>query len=288
MRICFSVIVPLYNKQKQIRRTIDSVLSQSYKDFEIMVVDDGSTDSSVAIVKSYEDSRIKLYHKENGGVSSARNYGIKYAANQWIVPLDADDVLLPNALYHLSLMIEKYPTKRYFSGRTRWKNLRKGSECFVNPKLSRFPHFMIWLRRIDPAPRNIAIHKSLIENFGYYDQRQSFYEDWDFSIRMAQCGEIVYSDIYLAEYEQDGQGLSASRHPVEKEMAYYIPEIIEKQKPGLWYKALLYETIELTKLCWQDNPDITAFYNNMQREYFSWIFPKLHWLRQKLLRHGWL
>ena len=105
---------------------------------------------------------------------------------------------------------------------------------------------------------------------------------------MAQCGEIVYSDIYLAEYEQDGQGLSASRHPVEKEMAYYIPEIIEKQKPGLWYKALLYETIELTKLCWQNNPEILAFYNNMQSQYFSWIYPKLHWIRQQLFRHGWL
>ena len=105
---------------------------------------------------------------------------------------------------------------------------------------------------------------------------------------MAQCGEIVYSDIYLAEYEQDGQGLSASRHHVEKEMAYYIPEIIEKQKPGLWYKALLYETIELTKLCWQNNPEILAFYKNMQSQYFSCIYPKLHWIRQQLLRHGWL
>ena len=129
----------------------------------------------------------------------------------------------------------------------------------------------------------MCIHRSLIEKQGMFDTRLSFYEDAHFTYRMLQLTDVVYSETIIGSYEQDGQGLSLSRHPVEKEMAYYIPEII--QKPGFWYKALLYENIELTKLGWQDNPDITAFYNNMQRVHFSWIYPKLHWLRQQLLRH---
>ena len=91
----------------------------------------------------------------------------------------------------------------------------------------------------------------------------SFYEDTEFVYRMLEKSDVAYTDRNISIYEQDGQGLSASLHPVEKEMAYYVPEIIEKLNPGFWYMALLYENIELTKLWWQNNPEILAFYNNM-------------------------
>ena len=150
------------------------------------------------------------------------------------------------------------------------------------------PHFSLFRKRFYAAPRNMCIHRSLLDQQGGFDVRMSFYEDTEFVYRIVDKSAVAYTDRNSSIYEQDGQGLSASRHPVEKEMAYYIPEIIEKQKPGFWYKALLYENIELTKLWWQNNPEIMAFYNKMQRQYFSWIYPKLHWLRQQLLRHGWL
>ncbi len=88
----FSIIIPLYNKEKSIFSTIKSVLDQSFPDFEIIVVDDGSTDNSLKVVKSIKDSRLKIFEKENGGVSSARNYGIRKASNPWIAFLDGDDL----------------------------------------------------------------------------------------------------------------------------------------------------------------------------------------------------
>ena len=78
-KIKFSVIVPLYNKELYIENTILSILKQSYTDFEIIVVDDGSTDNSYEIVERIQDSRIRLVSKKNGGVSAARNYGISLA-----------------------------------------------------------------------------------------------------------------------------------------------------------------------------------------------------------------
>lgn len=75
--VLFSIVIPLYNKEKYIRKTLESTLSQTYTIFEVIVIDDGSTDDSATIVKSIYDMRIKYFHKENGGVSSARNYGIK-------------------------------------------------------------------------------------------------------------------------------------------------------------------------------------------------------------------
>lgn len=88
-----SVVIPLYNKEPIIKKTLNSVLSQDYSDFEVVVVDDGSTDNSVAIVESIAGPRIRLIKQENGGPSKARNTGVKNAKGDWIVFLDADDEL---------------------------------------------------------------------------------------------------------------------------------------------------------------------------------------------------
>lgn len=83
----YSIIIPLYNKERKIARTLDSVLAQTVSDYEVIVVDDGSRDNGSEIVKDYstKDSRVRYIYKENGGVSSARNRGIKEAKGEWIV-----------------------------------------------------------------------------------------------------------------------------------------------------------------------------------------------------------
>ncbi len=88
----FSVVIPLYNKELSIKNTIQSVLNQSYQNFEIIVVNDGSTDCSEEIVRKLNDKRIRIFVKENGGVSSARNFGIREAKYDWIAFLDGDDL----------------------------------------------------------------------------------------------------------------------------------------------------------------------------------------------------
>ena len=93
-----SVIVPVYNTEKYLHRCIDSVLAQTYKDFELLLIDDGSKDSSGAICDEYaaRDSRVKVFHKENGGVSSAGNAGLAIASGDWIMHLDGDDWIAPD------------------------------------------------------------------------------------------------------------------------------------------------------------------------------------------------
>ena len=84
-----SVVIPLYNKEKQIKRTLQSVLTQTFQDFEIVIVNDGSTDNSTIEVEKIKDSRIRLIHQENAGVSAARNKGIEEAKYELIALLDA-------------------------------------------------------------------------------------------------------------------------------------------------------------------------------------------------------
>ena len=88
-----SVIVPVFNAEKSLHRCVDSILTQKYTDFELLLINDGSTDSSGAICDRYaaKDSRVRVFHKENGGASSARNLGLDNARGEWITFCDSDD-----------------------------------------------------------------------------------------------------------------------------------------------------------------------------------------------------
>ena len=287
-----SIVIPLYNKGERVKLAIDSALHQDYDgEWEIVVVDDGSTDDSAQYVKAYKDDKVVYVYQPNAGVSAARNRGIAESKGEWIVFLDADDLLLPCALSTFAIMHKQYSKARLCVGARIWNQrgsvVSKGRDKGTT-KHTFFPYFAIYCNDFFASPGNMCVSRCLIDIFGVFDTRLSFFEDADFLYRMLTNTEVVYSDRIIGVYEQEGNGLSLSRHPIEKEMAYYIPEIIEKQKPGFWYKALLYENIEFTKLFWQHNPEVTDYYNRMQRDYFSWIYPKLHWIRQQLLRHRWL
>ena len=95
--IKFSIIVPIYNTEEYIEECINSIRAQHYQHWELILVDDGSTDSSLTICKEIAslEPRIKLYHKQNEGVSSARNYGIKHITGDYLIFVDADDIVLP-------------------------------------------------------------------------------------------------------------------------------------------------------------------------------------------------
>lgn len=98
-----SVIIPIYNVVSYLERCINSVLAQTYRSLEIILIDDGSTDGSAKICESYakQDTRIKVIRKANGGVSSARNAGINSASGKWVMFVDADDIMPPQAIEHL-------------------------------------------------------------------------------------------------------------------------------------------------------------------------------------------
>ncbi|MFC1828175.1 glycosyltransferase family 2 protein [Thermodesulfobacteriota bacterium] len=110
-----TVVMPLYNKGAEVGRAIESVLGQTISDFELIVVNDGSTDNSLEIVRSINDSRIKIIDQENAGVSVARNRGIKEAKSDLIAFLDADDEWRPSFLETIFHLKEKFPTCKVFA-----------------------------------------------------------------------------------------------------------------------------------------------------------------------------
>ena len=114
-----SIIIPVYNAEATIKQCVDSILSQDYQDFELLLIDDGSKDLSADICDDYakQDERIKVYHKENGGVSSARNMGLEKAKGEWITFIDSDDYIEPGyfedlAIENTSLYIKAHKSFR--------------------------------------------------------------------------------------------------------------------------------------------------------------------------------
>lgn len=117
-----SIVIPLYNKERQVGATLRSVLAQTYQDFEVMVVDDGSTDGSVAVVEAINDQRIRIIRQKNGGVSAARNTGIREAKGEFISFLDADDEWKPVYLATQARLIQTYPECDVFATNYEFKD----------------------------------------------------------------------------------------------------------------------------------------------------------------------
>lgn len=110
----YSVVIPLYNKQRYIKSTLQSVLAQTYTDYEVIVVDDGSTDASLQEAEQMQSDKIRVLHQENQGVAVARNTGIENAAGEYIAFLDADDKWNPSYLEEIDKIVRKYPQSDIF------------------------------------------------------------------------------------------------------------------------------------------------------------------------------
>jgi len=189
----FSVIIPLYNKEAYIERAIRSVLNQTYQEFEIVVVDDGSTDKSAEIVRQIDDKRIKLFRKKNGGVSDARNYGINNATYDYIAFLDADDEWFVDFLESMKLLIGKYPNcgiygSGYYADQNGHRSIvisseQKGSD-FVLKDYCTKPHMI--------CHNSMCIDKKVVNKVGLYNSKLIIGEDIDFKLRIACHYKIAY------------------------------------------------------------------------------------------------
>lgn len=285
-----SVIIPLYNKANMISRTLDSVLSQENAEFEVIVVDDGSIDDSCEIVKAKRDNRLLYFRKENGGVSSARNYGMERSHGEWIFFLDADDEMYPDTLSFFSKMYKKYPNAKLLSGGTKWVNgdkIIRSENQDDNIYISNNPYFDIWRNKIYPHPGAMMVHSSLIERYGGFNARLKFFEDYEFTLRILQNGCLVaYSKKTVMCYNQYESGASLKLHNYKNEMAYLVPEFVSNC--SFWHKALLFENIEFTKYFHVNENEAWDYYCGVQKKYFGKIHFALHSIRQRLGRYKFL
>ncbi len=200
MTFHFSIVIPLFNKENHVFKTIQSVLNQTYLFFEIIIINDASTDDSLRVVEGIKDHRIRIIkHAKNLGLSAARNSGIRASKYNYIAFLDADDYWSPNYLEELLKLIKSYPNEKAFG--TFYKEDFFGSIVlpktslnlkYFNQTLIIENFFKLNLGKLIITQSSIVIHKEVFEKVGYYDEQITFAEDIDFYIRCFSNFSLVY------------------------------------------------------------------------------------------------
>ncbi|SVA19537.1 uncharacterized protein METZ01_LOCUS72391, partial [marine metagenome] len=195
-----SVIVPTYNRVHQLPRALDSILCQSCSPKEIIVVDDGSTDETSALMTS-EYPEIVFIQQQNTGVSSARNVGIKRASGDWIAFLDSDDEWLPEKLEIQMKALYENPGEKICHTNEIW--IRNGKR--VNPK-KKHEKFGGWIfQKCLPlcciSPSSVIIHKSIFKEIGLFDYSLPVCEDYDLWLRITARNPVLYiEEPFLIKY----------------------------------------------------------------------------------------
>lgn len=219
-KVRFSVIIPLYNKEVSIASTIQSVLNQTYDDFELIVVNDGSTDKSREVIADIADSRIRIIDKENGGVSGARNRGIREANNEWLTFLDGDDRWDANYLSLMNGLIEVYPDYKFFASSISYveADLGRKGKTYVIDDFFKLNHRSTFIHT-----DAIVIHRSCFGKAGMFDERFSKGEDIDMWRRIARYYQIIKSDCVTAWYRLEAENRACKkRFSIEDTSLWYI------------------------------------------------------------------
>ena len=201
-----SAVIPLYNKARHIGRAIQSVLRQTHTDFELIVVDDGSTDGSGDRVRGHSDSRIRLIRQENAGVSAARNLGVVTATARLIAFLDADDEWMPDFLETVLRLRSQFPAARVWG--TAYA-MQQSTAPFipvksVNTEVPCLINFWTVAASAQPIhPSSMLVDKSALESAGGFHQTLVRLEDTDMLVRMALRYPIAYWPDVKAIYHMD-------------------------------------------------------------------------------------
>lgn len=203
-----SIVIPLYNKEDFITETVQSVLNQTFTDYELLIVNDGSSDASMEAVNNFTDDRIRMISIENSGVSIARNTGIENAKYNWIAFLDADDWWAPTFLEEMYKAIGRNPEFNVFaSGRSHvFKNRVNRYNNLLIPedgKTESLNYFQV-LGKYLPAinSSNAIIRKSVIIEAGNFKPFQKKHEDHDLWMRICIDEEIIFVNKNLSFYRK--------------------------------------------------------------------------------------
>lgn len=235
-----SVVIPLYNKEKDISLTINSVLCQTFKEFELLVVDDGSNDGSKDVVERIDDARIKLISKENGGVCSARNMGILHANNEWIAFLDGDDIWDRDHLSHLVRAIGEFPENLFFGTDLKSENLLSS---FYNAFIVDDFYETYLKSGAIVHSSTCLIHKSVFETVGYFNENLVRGEDIEMWDRIAQHFKFVKIAVQTVKYKLDASNRAMNKSvPLQKCFVEMIP-VKALQKKTSRAKFLRYHVI---------------------------------------------
>ena len=240
-----SVIIPLYNKDFSISNTLSSVLSQTYINFEIIIVNDGSTDRSLERVKQFSDSRIQLFNQENKGAAMARNFGIEKAKGELIAFLDADDYWFPNHLEEIVRLYNDYPNCGIYCSRYSMKisknkilKIDYGSHLNSNYRgivKDIFSSSMYYRVALTSA---LAIPKKIFGNYFMFNPKVSSGQDLELFTKIALEHKVAITNLNTIEYNFSLEN-QLSKTPITKKSLLDLSQFKKAEESNLSLKKYL-------------------------------------------------
>lgn len=243
----FSVIIPLYNKAPYVSKALESVLGQSFKDFEIIVIDDGSADESYAKAKEVLDGtsiKHQLIHQENAGVSTARNNGVAASSGEFICFLDADDWWAPTFLERMDWLIDSFPEAGIYG--TNYYYVKNGRErvCVKGAETGYINYCRVYAEGMSMPLTSISvgIPRSVFDRHKGFKRHLKLGEDFDLWIRIALAEKVAFLNEPLAYYNQD---VNASKRGIghlvspKVHMLWNLDYLSGEEKNNSDYKQLI-------------------------------------------------
>lgn len=232
-----SIIIPLYNKCKTIKDTLKSVLTQNYENFEVIVVDDGSTDGSAEVIKEINDIRVKLFPQKNAGPSGARNKGVELSEGEWILFLDADDTLLSGALMTFVNLINEFNDVdciacNFYELYNKKKKIfsRFYRHRLISNNFKAWSLFMLFPRT------GSAIFKREILMKNKFNENYRRFEDADHLFNIFHLGKFATDPTPVLVYNEDEASASKPLENPDKDFIFHI-DFFDK---CLWHQIALY------------------------------------------------
>ena len=210
-----TVLMPVYNAQKYIAESVESVLMQSFGDFEFLIIDDASTDQTVPILKSFNDPRIKLIEKpENTGYTQSLNTGLKIAKGKYVGRMDSDDISLPNRFAKQLSFMESNPEVIVCG--TQYEVMGKNNAVYLPTNNAEIRLALLWANCL--VHSSVMIRKNaLIQSSVYYDALKEPSEDYDLWVRLLPIGHLYNIPEVLVSYRIHYASVSRTRYKQQEE-----------------------------------------------------------------------
>lgn len=250
-----SVVIPVYNGDKTIAATVSSVLSQSFEELELLVVNDGSQDQTLEIVQAFTDNRLQVLNYSNAGLAASRNRGLSVAAGEFVSFIDADDLWTPDKLADQLQALRQNPQAALAYSWTdcvtdQARFVRHGSHISAEGSVYK----QLLLGNFLDSGSNALIRRSAFETTGGFDESLKAAEDWDMFLRLAKTYEFACVPKVQVLYRLSSQSMSANLERQEQESlkvlrrAYeLVPELskgIRNKSLGSFYRYLAYKALE--------------------------------------------
>lgn len=269
----FSVVIPSYNKANSIGRAIESVLNQTFQDFEIIVVENNSKDNSLEVIKSFDSDKIVLIHEKQQGVSFARNTGWRSASGNYICFLDADDTYEPRNLYELDILIKKFPKAGIYANRYKIVDIRGQvkdvsiqqdwliGNCYIHNNF--FEAFVIGQMPVNT--NTVCIARNVLSKSLGFDPRLTTGEDIDLWARLFADRQVIIGDYVGSVYWHNAENRSIKKLHLDSyrllinkfdDLFFYHPSL--KKYESEFQKFIAYLMLGVSLSCVQSGEFLAA------------------------------